>query len=246
MFFDSQFLTKVIIINVWRQSTTEESKPPANQGGLSKNELFQKEKVVFDEAILSIANDHWKGAKFDGSSVIAYPVLCGEDDLLYDDYEATKEFLSCPIRDIHKYDTMKKENEAMHQHLDRHLNEIVFRKCEDRTFCGESRSEEILQHFNNSQLNVKFPAPTQSKECMGHYKTFLQECMGHEGQPTAVADNLGSCQFGCKAYKFKLKTAKARHMSVFHWRQTKVRELKHVERQHDDDLNQIQWVNEKK
>jgi hypothetical protein len=35
-------------------------------------------------------------------------------------------------------------------------------------------------------------------------------------------------------------------MSVFHWRQTKVRELKHVERQHDDDLNQIQWVNEKK
>ena len=189
---------------------------------------------------MSIANDHWKGAKFDGSSVIAYPVLCGEDDLLYDDYEATKEFLSCPIRDIHKYDTMKKENEAMHQHLDRHLNEIVFRKCEDRTFCGESRSEEILQHFNNSQLNVKFPAPTQSKECMGHYKTFLQECMGHEGQPTAVADNLGSCQFGCKAYKFKLKTAKARHMSVFHWRQTKVRELKHVERQHDDDLNQIQ------
>ena len=75
---------------------------------------------------------------------------------------------------------------------------------------------------------MKFPAPTPSKERRGHYKTFLQECLnetkryGHEGQPTAVADNLGSCQFGCKAYSFKSKTAKARHISVFHRRQSEV------------------------
>jgi hypothetical protein len=75
--------------------------------GLSKNELFQKEKVVFDEAILSIAQDHWKSAKFDGSPVIVYPVLCDEDDLLYDDCKATKEFFSCPIHDMHKYDIIK-------------------------------------------------------------------------------------------------------------------------------------------
>ena len=94
----------------------------------------------------------------------------------------------------------------------------------------ESGSQVILQHFDNSLLTVKFPAPTQSKECMGHYKTFLQECTnetkryGHEGQPTPVADNLlvKSCQLGCKAYNFKSKTAKARHISVFHRRPTKV------------------------
>lgn len=116
----------------------------------------------------------------------------------------------------------------MHRHLDRHLNEIVFTKCNDRTCCREWKSEEVLRHFNNSQVDVKFPAPTQSNQCVGHYKTFLQECTnqtkryGHEGQPTAVADNLGSCKFGGKAYNFKSKTAKAKRMSVFHRRQTKV------------------------
>ena len=154
--------------------------------------------------------------------------MCGEDDLLYNDYEAVKQILSCSIRDIHKYDTPKNEYQTMHQHLDRHLNEIVFTKYENRTCCEEWRSKEILQHFDNSLLSVKFPAPTQSKECMGHYKTSLQECIsetkryGHEGQPTAVADNLGSCQLRCRAYHFKSKTAKARHISVFHRRQTKV------------------------
>lgn len=107
--------------------------------GLSKDELFQKEKIVFDEAITSIARDHWKDAKFDANPVNAYPLLCGEDDLLYDDCETTKEFLNCPIRDIHKHSTIKKDYESMHRHLDRHLNEIVFTKCDDRTCCGEWR-----------------------------------------------------------------------------------------------------------
>ena len=110
-----------------------ESKPPAHQGGLSKEELFNKEKKVFDKAILSIANDHWQGAKFDTFPVISHPVLCGEDNILYDDYDTVKAFLSCPIRDIHKHGSIKNEYVAMHQHLDRHLNEIVFTKCEDHT-----------------------------------------------------------------------------------------------------------------
>ena len=103
----------------------------------------------------------------------------------------------------------------MHQHLDRHLNEIVFTKCEDRACCGEWRSEETLQHFENSQLHVNFPSPTQSKNAWDTTKHFFK------GVPTKQ-DGPGSCQFGCKAYNFKSKTAKARHMSVFHQHQVKV------------------------
>lgn len=153
-------------------------------------------------------------------------MLTGEVDLLFDDYDEVKKFLNCPIRDIHKYTEIRKEFTKLHQHLDRHLNEIVFVKCNDLSCCKKWQSKGILQHFGGIQSNLKFPSPTLSKERKGHYNTFLQECLneskryGHDGQPSAAKENLGACSSGCKSYHFKSKTGKARQMSVFHRRQS--------------------------
>lgn len=153
-------------------------------------------------------------------------MLTGEVDLLFNDYDEVKKFLNCPIRDIHKYAEIRKEFTKMHQHLDRHLNEIMFVKCEDLSCCKQWQSKDILQYFGGVQSNIKFPSPTLSKERKGHYNTFLQECLneskryGHDGQPSAAKENLGACPSGCKSYHFKSKTGKARHISVFHRRQS--------------------------
>ena len=53
----------------------DETQPPALQGGLSKDEQFEKEKVIFDRAIVSIGTEHCHDATFDGYPVIACPVF---------------------------------------------------------------------------------------------------------------------------------------------------------------------------
>ena len=137
-----------------------------------------------------------------------------------------KKILNCPIRDLHKYAEICKEFTKMHQHLDRHLNEIVFVKCEDLSCCKKWQSKDILQHFGGIQSNIKFPSPMLSKARKGHYNTFPQECLneskryGHDGQPSAPNKKLGTCPSGCKFYRFKSKTGKDRHTSVFHRRQS--------------------------
>ena len=123
------------------------------------------------------------------------------------------------IRNLHNHSSIINEFKEMHKHADRHLNEIIFTKCNDKTCCKTFRSEMVRDHFNGK---VKFPSPSISKN--GHYNTFFQECInqqkryGDVGQPTGVEKQLGVCDF-CPSFAFKSKTEKEKHNSIFHRRQ---------------------------
>lgn len=97
--------------------------------------------------------------KFDGNDIISMSVFCGEDNLLFGVYEKVKSFLKCPIRDIYEYKDIFNEFKTMHKDVDRHLNEVIFVKCADKTCCGDFHLLENVD-FLGSIDKVKFPSPT--------------------------------------------------------------------------------------
>ena len=107
----------------------------------------------------------------------------------------------------------------MHRHIDRHLNEIIFVKCDNKGCCDAFCSKKVFDHFKSV---FKFQAPTKSNR-KGHYKAFLEECLNEEktygdsGEATANTKNLGSYEF-FPSYSIKSKTEKERHYSLFHRR----------------------------
>ena len=203
-------------------SSAEKSggKPPIHQSGLTAEELMQKEKIVFDKAMTELES-YWKDVNFDNHKVFTSVIKTNEDKLLFDDYETVKKFLACPLRDIHQYSSLLREYKCMFEHIDRHLNEIVFIKCDDRSCCEEWKStglKKFLQKFK-----MRLFAPSITTTC-GHYDTFLQSTIkdeniyGSSGQPSCLKDDLGKCNI-CSSYHFKSKTEMARHRSLFHRRQ---------------------------
>ena len=113
-----------------------ESLPPAKQSTKTQTpeERRSKEKIVFDNA-MSTCSAHWKNITFDNFPINVHIVKCNQDELLFNDYEEVKKFLSCPLRDLHKYSKLNKEFQEMLNHIDRHLNEIVFTKCTNEKCC---------------------------------------------------------------------------------------------------------------
>ena len=99
----SNKLTRVVFTN----KIKGEKAAPINQSRLSKQEQATKEKQIFDDAMLSIERGHWHNVTFDGSKVHVKTVKCGEDELLFTDYERVKEFLKCPLREIHKFSDLR-------------------------------------------------------------------------------------------------------------------------------------------
>lgn len=197
-----------------------ESKPPIQQSNLSAEELMQKEKAVFDKAMTELRS-YWEGACFDGHDVSTKITQTNSDQLLFDDYETVKNFLKCPIRDLHKFSNLAKEYKCMFKHIDRHANEIIFMKCEDRSCCGIWRSAGLKEFLKKFKMMLF--APTSTTTC-GHYDTFLQSSIkvehvfGSNGQPSVVKNDLGKCDH-CPNYHFKSKTERERHHSLFHRRQ---------------------------
>ena len=98
-------------------------KPPYEQNNLSDEERKDKEKAVFNEALRRLSG-YWEGATFNGFGVVSTKVLCGDDELKWNDQDAIKEYFKVPVRDLHK---------SMFYHLDCHLNEIIFLRCQDLT-----------------------------------------------------------------------------------------------------------------
>ena len=72
------------------------------QSGLSKEDLKIKEKMVFDRAMNSLSEYHWKDFKYDGFTANTQLILVGEDGLLLTDYDHVLACLKSPIRDLHK------------------------------------------------------------------------------------------------------------------------------------------------
>lgn len=81
-------------------------------------------------------------------------------------------------------------------HIDRHANEVVFIRCEDRTCCSGWRSND-LQVFLR-KFSGRLFAPILSSQT-GRYNTYLQNYLsnkheyGDSTQPTVVQKNLGKC-----------------------------------------------------
>ena len=132
----------------------------------------------------------WEEAKFDGFLIQIKKIICGNNNLKWNDFENVKQFIKAPVHDLSKYKELMVECNKMFRHLDRHLNEIVFVKCKDKTCCKEWLSKDLYNHLN--QFKFRLPAPTKNKYHDGHHETFLQRCLnkegkyGDEGQPTAT------------------------------------------------------------
>ena len=197
-----------------------EDKPPIHQCKLSGEELVHKESVVFDKAMAGLKS-YWEGVDFDGHEVSTNIIETNRDDLLSNRrlrYDTVKTFLACPVRDLHKFSNLVKEYKSVFKHIDRHSNEIIFVKCDDRSCCTEWKLKSFVQKFK-----MQLFAPSTTTTC-GHYDTFLQSCIkdkhvfSSSGQPSCGENDLGKCEY-CPNYCFKSKTEKARHKSVYHRRQ---------------------------
>ena len=199
-----------------------ESLPPAKQSTKTQTpeERRSEEKIVFDNA-MSTCSAHWKNTTFDNFPINVHIVKCNQDELLFNDYEEVKKFLSCPLRDLHKYSKLNKEFQEMLNHIDRHLNEIVFTKCTNKKCCDSWISKEVFSFMKDH--GIRLFAPTYNETTDGHYETFLKTCIatkhqyGDFGQPSKDLKKLGKCT-SCPTYSFKWKTEKARHIGVFHRR----------------------------
>ena len=109
----------------------------------------------------------------------------------------------------------------MLNHIDRHLNEIVFTKCTNKKCCDSWISKEVFSFMKDH--GIRLFAPTYNETTDGHYETFLKTCIatkhqyGDFGQPSKDLKKLGKCT-SCPTYSFKWKTEKARHIEDFHRR----------------------------
>ena len=153
-----------------------ESLPPAKQSTKMQTpeKRRSKEKIVFDNA-MSTCSAHWKNTTFDNFPINVHIVKCNQDELLFNDYEEVKKFLSCPLRDLHKYSKLNKEFQEMLNHIDRHLNEIVFKKWSNKKCCEPWISKEVFSFMKDH--GIRLFAPTYNETTDGHYETFLKTCI---------------------------------------------------------------------
>ena len=105
-----------------------------------------------------------------------------------------------PVRDLHK---------SMFYHLDCHLNEIIFLRCQDLTCCGEWRCSSVKESLAKNEYRL--PALDMSKQYEGHYETYLRSLsessfgFDHSFQPSVKIASLGKCEI-CPSFYFKSKT----------------------------------------
>ena len=114
----------------------------------------------------------WKEAKFDGFPIQIGKIICGNDNLKWNDFENVKRFFKAPMHDLSEYKELMVQCNKMFRHLDHHLNEIVFVKIKGKTCCQEWLSKDLYNHLN--QFKFRLPAPTKNRYHDGHYEKFLQ------------------------------------------------------------------------
>ena len=164
---------------------------PAQQHGLTESEILKKQFEVFDRTMYDIAEKHWQNMTFDRYPIDVEIVPCGDERLLFGDFHRVKECLKSTLRNLHKFSGIIKEFKEMYTHVDCHLNEIIFAKCNDRSCCSSFKSKKVQKFFDG---NVKFQALSGS-DVKRHHKTFILEVsntckkFSDEGQPTRLVLN---------------------------------------------------------
>ena len=204
----------------------DDEKPPCQLSGLTADEKRLKEAEVFDAAIADLCSTHWKDATFDNFECSPVPVSCIDDLPLhtYSDHEDVHSFLVSSLRDI-RAGKFKMEMEAMHTHVKRYRNEVIFLKCPEPgcPHCSEHpvRAKKLFKFLR--ERDMKMFSPVASTRFEGHYCTFMEMCdknpeelpIGDTGMPSAANSSLGKCPC-CPYFTFLSKTEKERHMKVFH------------------------------
>ena len=137
---------------------------PALQRGLSKEDLKIKEKIVFDRAMNSLSEYYWKDFKYDGLTVNIQPILVGEDNLLFTDFDYVLACLKSLMQDLHKYSDLLLEFKQIHGHINRHLNrvwkQIVLRWVQIKSCQRDTRSREET---------LPLPSPSLNRNLTGNY-----------------------------------------------------------------------------
>ena len=78
--------------------------------------MSNKEYRVFDQAIEDLEH-YWTGSLFDGFEINPKRVICGVDNLEWDDFQQVKEFYKSPIRNLDQYCGLANESKDRHQHI---------------------------------------------------------------------------------------------------------------------------------
>ena len=94
------------------QKLDGDTKPPYEQNNLSDEERKDKEKAAFDEALWRLSR-YWEGATFNGFGVVSTKILCGDDEIKWNDQDAIKEYLKAPVMDLHKYSELSNESKSI-------------------------------------------------------------------------------------------------------------------------------------
>jgi hypothetical protein len=204
---------------------TSDDKAPYYISGITDEQRKAKESQVFDDAIEEIADVHWNNAVFDGFSITPVPVKCS--DHFASDHDIVSKFLKAPLKEIRDGSThtvLLEQFRFLFGHVKMHHNEIVFLKCQESTcaHCTNNpvRAKEVFSFLIDRKMKLFYPMP--SKEHKDHYYTFLDMCTKKpEELPNADTHlpsydkNLGNCPH-CPDVVFLSKTAKKRHLQVFH------------------------------
>ena len=176
---------------------------------MRKDECERKEAIVFHTAMAE-CKSYLENLKFNEHEISTKVIQTNNDKLIYDEYQRVKVFLSCPIRNTHKYSDLVQEFKKMFEHIDRHANETTFVKCQDRSCCEEWKSPHLKDFLSKFGMKLFDLSTTVT---LGHYDTFLQSCLkkenvyGSSGQLSYETNYLRRCNF-CPSYHFKSKTGK--------------------------------------
>ena len=114
-----------------------EDKAPAEQSGLTPEQLTEKENKVFDNALNQL-NGYWNGKTYDGHPVESIAVTAHDCPIqdIYDDYESVKTMFDSSQRAI-KADpsltSLQEEWQFLVKHADRRPGMIIFSRqaCRD-------------------------------------------------------------------------------------------------------------------
>ena len=131
---------------VFQPKLEGDNNSPCQQSALTSDQLKQKEFAVFDQALKEL-NLYWENSYFDGFKISLKIINCGEDILKWSDFERMKGYLKAPARDLHNFSSFTNERKCMLKHLDRHLNELCFMRCNDRSCCSVLRSEPLQEYI---------------------------------------------------------------------------------------------------
>ena len=203
-----------------------EDKPPAEQSGLSTEELATKEKLVFDNALKELGS-YWNGKEYDGFPVEAIAVTSNDCpvDQVYNDYESVKKLFDASQRAIKADPTLKSLQEEFNflmKHADRRPGMIIFRKhacmnLDSECFQTPIKAKRVFGKLTVHE-NYLFPTITRDPANPDHYMTFEQLLEARELSSAGAHFDTWRSFGSCKACRYVFSSAKdaQRHKAQIH------------------------------